>query len=360
MTAWNVPRPLVLVDVRMARRRRTGVARYAGELRAGVERAAPGDLRVVFVSGPPGLPRRNRLTSVGNLVIDLTWTHLGLPALAAARRASLIHAAFNWAPVLAPCPRVVTVHDLSWERLPADYPAGFRRYARLFTRLSARRARVVIAVSAATGADLVDLYRVPSSRITVVPHGVQIPPVSDVARDDVILHVGEFEPRKRVPTLIHGHARYWANGGRHRLVIAGAGGSDDGAVRRAAMENPGCDLRGFVSDAELAQLYARATLAVTLSRHEGFGLPVLEAMAAGCAVMVSDTPALVEVAGEPALVIDDVSVDGVARALDGALGNPADLAARGRRGRARAAGYTWDAAAAMTLDVYRRAIVGPR
>lgn len=352
-------RPLVLVDIRMARRRRTGVARYASQLRAAIERAAPSDLRVVFISGPPGLPRRNRVTSIGNLAIDLAWTHVGLPALAAARRASLVHAAFNWAPVVATCPRVVTVHDLSWERLPDDYPAGFRRYARLFTRLSARRSRAVIAVSAATGDDLSDLYGVPTSRVAVVPHGVEVPPPRDGGgRDDFVLHVGEFEPRKRVPTLIEGHARYWANGGRHRLVIAGAGGSDANAVRRAAAENPGCDLRGFVGDAELAELYAGARLVLMLSRYEGFGLPVLEAMAAGCAVMVSDTPALVEVGGEPAMIIDDVSVDGVARALEGALGNPADLAARGRRGRARAAAYTWDAAAAMTLDVYRRAIAG--
>ena len=195
--------------------------------------------------------------------------------------------------------------------------------------------------------------------MVAIPNGVNLPRATDTQRGDVILSVGEFEPRKRVPTLIDGHARYWKTAGGCACP-GGCGRIRRGAVRRAAALNPGCDLQGFVGDSDLAAFYATARLAVTLSRYEGFGLPVLEAMAAGCPVMVADTPALVEVAADVGLVVDDVSVDGIARALAGALGNTADLAARGRRGRARAAEFTWDATAAAVLDHYRQALGGAR
>ena len=137
-------------------------------------------------------------------------------------------------------------------------------------------------------------------------------------------------------------------------MVAGAGGSDEEAVRSAA--GPGCELLGFVSDEELRRLYRRATLLVYPSACEGFGLPVAEAMAHGCPALVARTAALVEVAGDPALVIDDPSADGIARALDEALADREALALRGEAARRRSARFGWAGAAAGTLAAYREAI----
>jgi glycosyltransferase involved in cell wall biosynthesis len=355
-------RPLVLVDGRLARRRRTGIATYIAHLARALEEAAPADLRVEWMFGPPGLPRRGWHTSIGNLVLDSLWLHVWVPLTAWRRRAAAVHAPMNWAPWWTPCPTVVTVQDLCWERLPEAYPSGFRRYASLLARRSTRRARVVVAVSRATADDVERLYRVPGRRLRVVPIGVEpdgAPPLgAPDAREPFVLAVGELEPRKRVTALVEGHRRYWESAPADpppcRLLVAGAGGSEEEAVRRAA--GPGCELLGFVSDEELRRLYRRATLLVYPSACEGFGLPVAEAMAHGCPTLVARTAALVEVGGDPALVIEEPDAAGIARALTEALGDREALARRGEDARRRAARFGWDGAAAGTLAAYREAI----
>lgn len=348
----------VLVDCRMARRRETGGARYARELVARLPAAAPGT-PVRVLTGPPPLPRRNALTTAGNLLLDLAWTHVALPALAARHRARAIHSTFNWAPAWAPCPRVVTVHDLSWEHIPEAYPPSFRRYARLFTRMSSRRADRVIAVSRATADDLTGLYGVPADRIEVVYSGVDGIGVGgrvDAAtRERVVLHVGEFEPRKRVPTLIEGFARFARTpaGRGWRLLLAGRGGADAPRVAALVDATPGCEALGFVGDDTLRHLYGTSALLASVSRFEGFCLPVAEALAQGCPVMVARTAALVEAGGDDAIVVDEpVDAAAVADALGRAAADVDALAARGERGRDHAAAFTWDACVAGTLAAY--------
>jgi len=349
---------LVVVDARMARRRRTGVATYIRELRDALAEAGPGDVRVEWRAGPPALPRRGRLTSLGNLALDLAWLHVWLPLAAWRGRAAAIHAPVNWAPWWSPCPVVVTVHDLSWERTPDAYPAGFRRYARIFGRRSARRARVVIAVSGATAEDLATLYGVRRDRLRVVPYGIRVDDAPDEPREPFVLSVGELHPRKRLPALVEGHGLYLESAPPDpppcRLVIAGAGGSDEEAVRRAA--GSGCDLLGFVAPERLVDLYRRATLLAYPSAYEGFGLPVLEAMAHGCPALVARNSSLPEVGGEVALYLDDPTPAGIARRLAEVLADRAALEERGRASRRHAATFAWPVAAAATLDAYREAM----
>ncbi len=359
MTEPAAPRRTVVIDTRMARRRRTGTATYIRRLTEALGTVDPDDLRIVTVTGPPPLPRRNAATTIGNLILDLAWTHILLPLAALRHRAALIHSPFNWGPALAPCPTVTTVHDLAWERVPETFPAFFRRYARLATRITARRSTRVITDSAATARDLTDLYGTPAARLRPVPIG--IPP--DVAPDDgprepFILAVGEFEPRKRILELIEGHARYLEDAPPApepcRLVVVGAGGSQEDAVRAAA--GPWVTLTGFVDDDTLHDLYRRASLLVYPSRYEGFGLPVLEAMAHGCPALVAQNSSLVEVGGDVAIPLDDPTPAGIAAALTATLADRAALAERGRRSRDHAATYDWDGVARRTLDVYREAI----
>lgn len=348
----------MVVDARLARRRTTGVATYINGLRAAFGRSARGDC-VHFAFGPPGLPRRNRLTRVANLALDLAWLHVGVPLVAWRRRAAVIHAPVNWLPWWAPCRTVVTVQDVAWERVPESYPRFFRAYARLFARRSVARANVVMTTSRSTADDLVELYGVSRERIRIAPIGVERDPDPPREREPVVLHVGEFEPRKRVLELIAGHRRYFRDAPADpppcTLVLAGAGGSQHEAVRAAA--GPECELLGFVSEQELRELYRKATLLILASNYEGFGLPVAEALAHGCPVMVAANSSLIEVAGESALVIADPGPDGICAALSEALGNRRELAERGRAGwQDVGRRLSWRTAARLTDDAYQEAM----
>ena len=350
--------PLVLVDGRVARRRRTGVARHVRGLDRAIAAVPHDGLRVAFQYGPPGVPRRGALTTAANLILDSLWLHLWVPAMATARRAALVHAPVNWAPLWSPCPTVVTIHDLAWERMPEAFPRAFRAWARLLARRSVRRARLVIAVSHATALDVGALYGLPAERIRVVPNGVDLSPPSVIPREPFVLSVGEFEPRKRVLELIEGHRAYYRAAPPDpppcRLVIAGAGGSQEAAARAAA--GPECELLGFVDDERLRDLYRRATLLVYPSAYEGFGLPVAEAMAAGCPVLVARNSALVELGGDVALHLDDATPAGIAAALTRTLADRGGLAHRGAAGRAEVERLSWPRAAAATLAVWAEAI----
>ncbi len=352
--------PLVLVDGRMARRRPTGIATYIRELRHVLENKPASDLRIEWIYGPPGLPRRGKLTSIGNLLLDLGWLHICLPLIAWRRRAALLHAPVTWGPWWTPCPMVVTMHDLSWERVPEAFPESFRRYAGVFARRSVRRARRVIAVSESTAHDLRELYNVPNERIRVVANGVEPDTRPPGPREPFILSVGVMEERKRISVLAAGHALYWERTpegpDRCRLLIVGGDGGDADAVRANA--GPGCDIHGFVRREELMDLYRRATLLVYPSAYEGFGIPVAEAMAHGCPVLCARNSSLTEIGGDTAIFIDDedVTPEGIAQALTRVLGDRHDLAERGAAGPAEAARYSWPAAATATRDVYRQAL----
>jgi len=349
----------VVIDTRMARRRRTGTATYIRELTAALDAVDHPGLRIVTVSGPPPLPRRNVATTIGNLALDLAWTHLLLPLAALRHRAALIHSPFNWGPALAPCPTVTTVHDLAWERVPDTFPGYFRRFARWATRLSARRSRLLITDSRATADDLTEMYGTPREKTRTVPIGIHPDRApDDRPREPFILAVGEFEPRKRILELLAGHNRYLAAAPADpppcRLVVVGSGGSQETIALSAAGER--VTFTGFVDHETLADYYRRATLLVYPSSYEGFGLPVLEAMSHGCPALVAQNSSLVEVGGDVALPLTDPTVPGIAQALLDALADRDALAERGRRSREHAAGYDWDAVARRTLDVYREAI----
>lgn len=350
---------MIIFDARIAHRRATGAATHVRQLVQALQAAAPPDLALRVVHGPPGLPRRNVLTTLGNLAIDLAWTHIALPVIALRRRAAAIHAPFNWAPAVAPCPTVVTVHDLAWERVPDTFPGFFRAYARLFTKLSARRADRVIAVSQATADDLARLYRIDRQKLRVVPNGVLPDAVpTGGPREPFILAVGEMEPRKRILDLVEGHRRYMRQAPREplpcRLVIVGRGGSQEEVVRAAA--GPEVTMTGRVSDSELRDLYRRATLLVFPSSYEGFGLPVLEAMAHGCPALVAQNSSLVEISGDAAIPLTDPTPQGIAAALADVLADRAALRVLGERSRAHAARYGWGDVARDTLSVYRETI----
>jgi glycosyltransferase involved in cell wall biosynthesis len=276
----------------------------------------------------------------------------------AARGLDLLHSVANFGAVAGGPPRVLTVHDVLWRRLPDTVPLAMRLGTNALVTGAARRARRVITVSHASAADVRSLLGV--KHVDVVPNGVTPPPAdppppADLGQGErpVVLNVASDLPHKNLPALIDGVAEMSE---RPLLVFAGHG-TDTGALGgRAAARGVEARLLGGVDPSRLEALYAAATVVATPTRFEGFGLPVLEAMARGVPVACSELPVLREVAGDAAVYFDPSDPRGVGAAIRTAITGGERLRAAGL---ARAARFSWAAAARATAAVYERALRAP-
>lgn len=296
-----------------------------------------------------------------------SWTLLRRPPLPQPLgRTDLLHSP---TPVAVPPPAggqrlVVTVHDVAFLAHPRAFTATWRLLYRAGLLRAVRTAGAVIAPSRHTAEDLLRRTRVPADRVHVVPlapalpeGAAQVPAVLNrlKVRRPYVLFVGTLEPRKNLVRLVRAYRRVAAAGIPHALVLAGPMGWRPRPLLRAvAEEGPGqVVLTGRLAEEDLDALYRGADAFVYPSLYEGFGLPVLEAMARGLPCVVSAASSLPEVAGEAALLVDPRSTSDLARAIERVLADGA-LAARLREaGRARAARFSWDETARRTLDVYR-------
>lgn len=348
------PAVRVALDLSHTRLSGAGTARYAHELRAALLRRTDVDL-VTLGEGTavPRGPGARRYATV--LAHDVAW--YPVRGRAAARRvgASVYHVPLPRGP-LAPAshaslgPRtVVTVHDLVALRFPETMGTWNRAYTRATLARVARAADLVVTVSQDTADDVSALLGVPAARIRVAYGGVhprwfeRAAPPAGVR--PYVLFVGTPEPRKNLHGLVAAMRLLRAAGRGEELVVAGGEGWGSVGIT-------GADVRftGRVSDAELHALYAGAACVVLPSLHEGFGLPALEAMAAGAPVVVARAGALPEICGDAALYVDPTSASDIAAGIERALlgGAPAaDVR------RARAARFSWDAAAERMAATYR-------
>jgi glycosyltransferase involved in cell wall biosynthesis len=267
---------------------------------------------------------------------------------------------------------VITVHDLSFLRFPERFRPANRLYLSTLTRLSCRRARRVIAVSQATADEVVQLLDVPADCVDVVPHGVEhtrfcpLPPARVEAfrrekglPERFVLFVGTLEPRKNLITLIEAFARLQAARDRVHLVIAGGKGWYYQEVFKRVEEldlGKAVHWVGFVPGAELPLWYNAATVFVYPSLYEGFGMPLLEAMACGTPVIASATSSLPEVVGDAGFLVPPHDVTGLADNMERLLVDADWQVELSRRGRARASAFTWDATAQATVASYHRAL----
>ena len=304
--------------------------------------------------------------------VRIAWEQLLQPWALRRAGVQLLHAMAFVSPLAAPVPTVITVHDLSFLRFPERFRPANRLYLSTMTRLSCRRARRIIAVSQATADQVVQLLGVPAERIDVVPHGVQhahfcpLPPsqVAALSREKglperFVLFLGTLEPRKNLITLIEAFARTEAMRQGYKLVIAGGKGWYYGEifthVERLGLERS-ILFPGFVPADELSLWYNAATVFVYPSLYEGFGMPLLEAMACGTPVIGSQASCMPEVVGDAGLLVSPHDVAGLVGSLDQLLAD-ADLRADlSQRGRTRAATFTWEAAAQATVASYRQAL----
>jgi alpha-1,3-rhamnosyl/mannosyltransferase len=337
-----VSEPLVVVDADVLGRRRTGDETYVRNLLRELGRLDSG-LRIAAVTRHPELvPEGIEPLALRTPVQEarMLWT---LPRLLRRRRAALVHTQYA-VPFRSPCPAVVTIHDLSFEHDPAHMARKDRLVFRRVVPQAARRSRRVLTVSKRTRADLVRLYGLPEAKVVVTPNGVDpaFTPGNPLALGTYVLVVGAVQARKNQLAALAAAAAV-------PLPLVVAGPLKDEVIA-ARLRAGGADLRGYVSQDELVELYRGAACLVQPSRFEGFGLPVLEAMACGTPVVALDEPALREVAGDAAVLVDERHlVEGVQRAL----------AERDRlvaAGLERARSFSWRVSAERTLEVYREAI----
>ncbi len=293
-----------------------------------------------------------------------------LPGLARRAGVDLVHSLASTAPARGRFRRVVTVHDLHYRVVPEAHFGLLGLGMRVLVPLAARRAHRVIAISQATAADVRRYLHVPEERLDVVPNGLGVTPSAAPEAEDVqrsryglgdrrvLLSVSAKRPHKNLVRLIEALAAIDAER-RPVLVIPGYPTPHERELReRAAQLHVLDDVRflDWVSGAELEGLYALAAAFVFPSLHEGFGLPVLEAMRRGVPVACSNASSLPEVAGDAALLFDPRDTPAITAAIERLLDDGA-LAARLRAaGTAQAARFTWEATARGTAASYDRAM----
>jgi glycosyltransferase involved in cell wall biosynthesis len=270
---------------------------------------------------------------------------------------------------------VVTVHDAGFALFPTSYPRRGRRFHVQGTRRAARLARLVIAPSHAAAEEIVTHTPITASRVRVVHHGVDQRRAEHAVTErllatlglsDVpfVLWVGTLEPRKNVGTLVRAMAELVRRDGPplHLVLVGPRGWVDAGLVSAddAARLGPRLHVLGTVGSGELRSLYAAATAFAFPSLHEGFGMPVLEAMVQGTTVICADIPALREVAGEAAYLVDPVDVRAWTDALEKVAVDEVLRARLGSAGAQWAARFTWPRAAMETRAVYEEALGNSR
>ena len=368
------------IDYTAAARQRAGIGRYARELATALLRLESPHEYIVFAASG-GLGERDWRPETGKSRVQFRtlplsddwmarlWQRLRLPIPVEVITGPLdvfYSPDFVLPPTRLPTRTLLTVHDLSFLRYPDAFVPSLRRYLERAVPRSVARATRVLADSEATRADLITLLEVPPEKVEVLYSGVgarfraeREPGEMDrlraqygICEQPYVLSVGTLQPRKNYVRLIRAAARL---GSGVRLVIAGGRGwLYEGILAEAEEHGERVRLLGFVDDADLPALYRNAALFAFPSLYEGFGLPVLEAMACGVPVVCSNAPSLPEVAGEAALLVDPLDTDGLAGAMTRALHDTGLRREMVAKGLVQAARFTWQRAAGQLLSTFDR------
>jgi glycosyltransferase involved in cell wall biosynthesis len=369
----------VLIDATSVPADRGGVGRYVDGLLGALDRT---DADLVVVCQRSDVERYSRLLHNANVIpapaavthrpARLAWEQTGLPLLAQQVGATVLHSPFYTCPLRAACPVTVTVHDATFFTEPEHYDKSRRTFFRSAIKTSLRRAARVIVPSKATRDELIRLLDADPTRIDVAYHGVDpdafhVPSDDEKARvrarlglgdSEYVAFLGAKEPRKNVPNLIRG----WVLAGKDRepvpaLVVAGGSGHDD-EIDMAVAEVP-ARLRllrpGYLRYADLPGFLGGALVAAYPSHGEGFGLPILEAMACGAPVLTTPRLSLPEVGGD-AVAYTGESPEEIGRDLADLLDDEARRISLAKAGVERAKEFTWDSSAEVHIAAWVRAM----
>jgi len=342
----------VALDRDNERQSSAGVSRYSTSLAAAL--SARDDVELVSIGGGQLVPRGTWRKKFLTARQDFWWYPFAGRRQAGIAGAHVYHCPSARGPIRrGSLPTVVTIHDLASFR----YPETLTRWTRLYERQTlprvARAADLVITISSDTATDIERILGISSRKIRVVPLGVDSafferrPSVSPYSYP-YVLFVGSAQPRKNLKRLGQAVTRVSKQHRDLKLVIAGADSWGTEDVSGAQVT-----LAGRVDDEQLLTLYRHAECTALVSLHEGFGLPVIEAMAAGAPVVASNVAALPEVSGGAAVLVDPFSIDSIASGIEQAIADRASLVAAGAR---RAAAFTWERTADLTTAVYRELV----
>jgi len=283
----------------------------------------------------------------------ILWEQIVLPFEAARYRLDVLFNPGFTAPLFSPCRQVTVFHDLQHKRHPEYFRWFDLPFWQFLLWMAAHRSHRLIAVSEATRSDLLRFYSIPKERIAVVHHGVE-PAFSRLDRshtESYLLCVSTLHPHKNLPRLIRAYGRKKRD---FRLILAGLRGFHAEAIERLIEDlklQDSVRITGWVPREELYSLYARARAFVYSSTFEGFGMPVLEAMAAGIPVACSDIPPLREVAADAALFFDPLNEDDIASGIERVMSDASLQERLTTAGRERARPFTWVRCAEQTLKV---------
>jgi glycosyltransferase involved in cell wall biosynthesis len=352
--------------------RKSGVGYYTENLLKNVMRLSPEHKYILFsnrdVSAEWNRLGEEVLYNKHHFRVRAAWMQANLPRAIREVRPDICHFTNYLAPLFSTTPSLVTIYDMTLFVTPRFH--NFKKIAldRTLIPHVARRARAIITVSNSARDDIVRLLRVPREKVHVITGAVSsdFRPVNDAARIEAvraryglqqpfILYVGTIEPRKNITRLVQAFARLKKAGLPHKLAIVGQPGWHCAPifaeVERLGLRNE-VIFTGYVAFEDLPVLYSAAESMAFPSLYEGFGLPVIEAMACGAPVVTSRSSSLMEVAGDAGLLVDPRSVGELATALRRLHEEPDLREELSRRGLARAAEFTWERSARATLDLY--------
>lgn len=364
-------RPVIGIDgSRLSRSRKTGTETYSDAVTYGlVDRHATADWRV-YLDGDVQGPRWPDYVEIRTITAPRFWTHGRLSLEMAIRTPELLFVPAHVVPLVHP-KSVVTIHDLGYLHVPDGHPAHQRRLLDFTTRWNARSATRIIVPSKVTRDDLIDRYQTPAAKIAVVHHGVdeRFRTVSENVVSAVratyglerpyVLAVGTIHPRKNLPTLARATMRLIASEHDLDLVLIGKDGWMSGVVHdRLRAVGLGNRLRtlGYVPDSDLPGLYRGASCFVQPSLYEGFGIPIVEAMAIGAPVVCARSSSLPEIAGDGADFFNTTDDSELAMVLERILSDTAHRHHLVARGVERSRWFSWSKCVSETASVLYEAL----
>lgn len=374
----------IALDARKLSGRRSGVGHYISSLISHLARIAPEYGYVLLTNtrlDDSLVPSGFRPVVLGLGLTDGSWPaklyapfwmNTQLPGALHREGVDLYHGTNFFMPMRKTCPTVVTIHDAAFVRVPETYDPVYRRYMRWQVGHSARTADRLITGTEHAKKDIMDLFAVDRAKIAVAHNGTEerctaYPDAAYLAHtrsvlalpDRYILHVGVVETRKNIETLLRASVEPLQRRLIDAIVLVGREGRGAASVRRAAcVLGIGDRVRflGYVSQDQMVGVYHLARLLVFSSWFEGFGMPILEAMACGTPVVASNTSSMPEVAGEAAILFPPADATALERAVIEVLSEPELHSELRRRGLARAAKFTWSETAARHVEVYRQVL----
>lgn len=368
------------IDVSFVTRDRVGVDQYLYNLLKSL--AKTDTVNSYFLYSNKDIPEeftdigRNFKTVIfkNRILPRILWVQFILPGLLKRDGIDLLHAPCYVAPAGAPCPMVITFHDMASWLFPQKFRIKHRIVYSLFVPSFAKKADGIIAVSECTKHDLVRLFRMPEEKITVVYEGASelFKPVDDTALLEnirkkyslpgkYILYVGMLEPRKNVPVLVRAFKQLKdSTGVEHKLVIVGKKGwmYDEifKTVRSLKLEDE-VIFTGYITDKELPLIYSASELFVYPSAYEGFGLPLLEAMACGVPVIASNVSSIPEITGDAVVLVNPDNAGELSKAMNKIISDKSLQESIRKKGLERAGMFSWEKAAGQTLEVYKKTAV---